>query len=103
LWQFEVNDLAKLPRAQLFVYQRDAQLQIFNLADYVARELNFVFSKDQLAELAVDLNQHNLLFYHQYLLARLLKLQREQELLGEVANANRYQQLIEYFLDFYQL
>jgi len=103
LWQFNINDLEKLQLAQLFIYQRDAQLQIFNLADYVARELNLVFSKDQLSELTINQSKNNFLVYHQYLLNRLLKLQQEQRLLGEVVNANRYQQLIEYFLDFYQL
>lgn len=103
LWQFNINDLEKLKLAQLFIYQRDAQLQIFNLADYLAREINLVFSKDQLSEISINPNKNNFLVYHQHLLNRLIKLQREQWLLGKAENANRYQKLIEYFLDFYQL
>jgi hypothetical protein len=103
LWQFNINDLEKLKLAQLFIYQRDAQLQIFNLADYLAREITLVFNKDQLSELYINPNKKIFLFYHHYLLDRLLKLQNEQWLLGKAENANRYQKLIEYFLDFYQL
>lgn len=102
-WQFSASDLEKLKSAQLFIYQSDGLVQIFNLADYLARELKLTFIKDQLSELSINQNKNFFLYYHQYLLNRLLQLQREQYLLGQAQNANRYQKLIEYFLDFYQL
>jgi len=103
IWQFSLSDLEKLKLAQLLIYQSDGQVQIFNLVDYLARELKLIFNKDLLSELSINHNKIIFLYYHQYLLNRLLKLQQEQFLLGRVTNANRYQKLIERFLVFYQL
>ncbi len=103
IWQFSADDLEKLQLAQLFIYQSDGQVQIFNLADYLARELKLIFYQDRLAELSIESSKNFLLVYHQYLLNRLLQLQHEQYLLGQVHSATRYQALIEQFLQFYQL
>lgn len=102
-WQFSANDLNKLALAQLLIYQKNGQVQIFNLADYPSRKLNLIYDKEQLAELtALETNSY-LLKYHQYLLSYFGKLQTEQFLLGQAHNALRYQNLIEQFLNFYQL
>lgn len=102
-WQFSANDLNKLALAQLLIYQKNGQVQIFNLADYLSRKLNLIYDKEQLAELTVLAANPYLLKYHQYLLSYFVKLQTEQFLLGQAHNALRYQNLIEQFLNFYQL
>ena len=103
LWQFSPSDLSKLALAQLFIYQKNGQVQIFNLADYLARELKLSYQKEQLSILSINNTAQPLLHYHQYLLNYLLQLQTEQYLLGNPQNALRYQNLIEQFLNFYQL
>jgi hypothetical protein len=102
IWQFSEKDLAKLNNAQLFVYQSDARLQIFNLVDYLTRKLKLNFYKDKLSELEL-VGAGVFLNYHRYLLNDLLKLQHEQLILGKADAVFRYQQLIEQFLAFYQL
>jgi hypothetical protein len=103
VWRFNEGDLDKLNSVQLFIYQSDGQLQIFNLADYMSRKLKLSFSKDKLSELEPVKQTGIFLNYHRYLLNDLLSLQYEQLLLGKAGNVVRYQKLIEQFLAFYQL
>jgi len=103
VWQFSEADLGKLDLVQLFIYQSDGQLQVFNLADYINRELKLNFSKEKFSELERVENSGVFLNYHHYLLEDLLKLQRDQLILGKANNVLRYQGLIERFLAFYQL
>jgi hypothetical protein len=103
LWRFNDLDTSQLELAQLFIYQSDGQLQIFNLADYLAPELILNFSKNSLADLSINSAKKIMLHYHQLLLNNLLQLQEKQIFLGELNNVARYQKLIEKFLAFYQL
>ena len=99
--------------SKIYLYQADGAVQVFNLGDFLNKELFFnpqAFSlelnyfKDRTSELSlVKEKDSGLTFYLEYQLQELLSLRDGRELEEDQLSVSRYQALISKFLSFYDL